>query len=85
MLEVEIYRCGSITFILYPSKTYVTTKLQTLILIPKESYYYKRLEMIRYMIRIGKVKSISDVCYFSDNKVQLVQTGACVKVLAVVE
>jgi hypothetical protein len=60
----QTYSQGSLTFTLSPSHIIVRTSLQTFFLLPKQSYWQRRLNVVRAMIQLGEIRDLSDLAAF---------------------
>lgn len=79
--EVRTYRQGYLTFTLSPQRTIIRTSLQTFFLLPRESYWYRKLLFVRTMIELGEIRDLNDLAAFCGTGIEWRATGATVEQL----
>lgn len=81
LLETKNYQQGRLSFTLTQDKIIVRTSHQTFFLLPKQSYYYKRLNTIRAMIMIGEIRDLNELAAFCKNSIEWRVTSLPIDVL----
>lgn len=69
-LETKTYDQGKLVFHLTPRYIIVCTSLQTFFLLPRQSYWYKRLNLVRAMIEVGEIRDLNDLAYFCGDGIE---------------
>lgn len=64
MGEHHTYKHGSVAFTLTREKIIIRTSLQTFFLLPRQSYWVRRLNTVRAMIELGEISDLNDLAAF---------------------
>ena len=69
-MNTKTYGEGGLRFTITPSRIYVQTSFQTFFLLPRASYWHRRVSLVRAMIELGEVKDLNDLASFCGNYVE---------------
>lgn len=57
----KVYKQHNLSFIITPEKIFVRTSLQAFSLEPKAHYWQKRMRLVRIMIELDQIQTLSDL------------------------
>lgn len=83
--DVKTYKQGGLTFTLAPKRVIVQTPMQTFYLVPRASYWHRKIHLVRAMIQLGEIRDLNELAAFCGDCVEWRSTSLSVEQLVYTE